>query len=239
MAGSGIGARMLAPTILFPFQQYFWLYGGFVLFVLLILALDLGVFHRHAHEVSLREAAGWSVVWVTLAILFNIGFYFFALHALGTDPRLQGLAGFDPAHAARQSALEFFTGFVVEKSLAVDNIFIFVVVFQFFAIPAKYQHRILFYGILGALVFRILFIALGSVLLKIGWVSLFFGGLLILTGLKILLSPDKPIDPSKNPLVRLLQRILPVTPHLEGGQFIVRTGGSLASHPPDGGAHLY
>jgi tellurite resistance protein TerC len=98
------------------------------------------------------------------------------------------------------------------------------VVFQFFAIPAKYQHRILFYGILGALVFRIVFIALGSVLLKIGWVSLFFGGLLILTGLKILLSPDKPIDPSKNPLVRLLQRILPVTPHLEGGQFIVRTG---------------
>ena len=224
MVGSGIRCVMLASVILFPFQQYFWLYVGFVLFVLLILALDLGVFHRHAHEVSLREAAGWSVVWVTLAILFNIGFYFYALHALGADPRLQGLAGFDPAHAARQSALEFFTGFVVEKSLAVDNIFIFVVVFQFFAIPAKYQHRILFYGILGALVFRILFIALGSVLLKIGWVSLFFGGLLILTGLKILLSPDKPVDPSKNPLVRLLQRILPVTPHLEGGQFLVRTG---------------
>jgi len=136
---------MLASIILFPFQQYLSLYAGFVFFILLILALDLGVFHRHAHEVSLREAAGWSVVWVTLAILFNIGFYFFALHALGTDPRLQGLAGFDPAHAARQSALEFFTGFVVEKSLAVDNIFIFVVVFQFFAIPAKYQHRILFY----------------------------------------------------------------------------------------------
>ncbi|NBQ55996.1 MAG: hypothetical protein EBU36_05035, partial [Verrucomicrobia bacterium] len=176
--------------VLFPFSEYLWFYAGFLVFVLLILALDLGVFHRHAHEVSLREATGWSVVWITLALLFNFGFYFFARHALANDPRLLAVPGFDPSVAARQSALEFLTGFVVEKSLAVDNIFIFVVVFNFFAIPAKYQHRILFYGILGALLFRIIFIALGSVLLQIAWVSILFGVFLILTGGKILFSPD-------------------------------------------------
>lgn len=211
--------------ILFPFAQYLWFYAGFLVFVLLILALDLGVFHRQAHEVSLREATGWSVVWITLALFFNFGFYFFARHALANDPRLLAVPGFDPVGAARQSALEFLTGFVVEKSLAVDNIFIFVVVFNFFAIPAKYQHRILFYGILGALLFRILFIALGSVLLQVAWVSILFGIFLVLTGAKILFSPDKPIDPSTNPLIRLLRSCLPVHPQLEGERFWVKVGG--------------
>lgn len=211
--------------ILFPFAQYLWFYAGFLVFVLLILALDLGVFHRQAHEVSLREATGWSVVWITLALVFNFGFYFFARHALANDPRLLAVPGFDPVGAARQSALEFLTGFVVEKSLAVDNIFIFVVVFNFFAIPAKYQHRILFYGILGALFFRILFIALGSVLLQVAWVSILFGIFLVLTGAKILFSPDKPIDPSTNPLIRLLRSCLPVHPQLEGERFWVKVGG--------------
>lgn len=211
--------------ILFPFAQYLWFYAGFLVFVLLILALDLGVFHRQAHEVSLREATGWSVVWITLALFFNFGFYFFARHALANDPRLLAVPGFDPVGAARQSALEFLTGFVVEKSLAVDNIFIFVVVFNFFAIPAKYQHRILFYGILGALFFRILFIALGSVLLQVAWVSILFGIFLVLTGAKILFSPDKPIDPSTNPLIRLLRSCLPVHPQLEGERFWVKVGG--------------
>ena len=210
---------------LFPLAEYFWFYTGFLVFVLLILALDLGVFHRQAHEVSLREATGWSVVWITLALLFNFGFYFFARHALANDPRLLAMPGFDPSVAARQSALEFLTGFVVEKSLAVDNIFIFVVVFNFFSIPARYQHRILFYGILGALFFRVVFIALGSVLLQIAWVSILFGIFLILTGAKILFSPDKPIDPSTNPLIRFLRRCLPVHPHLEGERFWVKVGG--------------
>ena len=212
-------------TILFPLGDYLWFYAGFLLLVLLILALDLGVFHRQAHEVSLREATGWSVVWITLALLFNFGFYFFARHVLADDPRLLGMPGFDPSVAARQAALEFLTGFVVEKSLAVDNIFIFVVVFNFFAIPARYQHRILFYGILGALLFRVIFIALGSVLLQIVWVSILFGIFLILTGAKILFSPDKPIDPSTNMLIRLLRRWLPVHPHLEGDKFWVKVGG--------------
>jgi tellurite resistance protein TerC len=201
-----------------------WFYAGFLVLVLVILALDLGVFHRQAHEVSLREATGWSVVWITLALLFNVGFYFFARHALAQDPRLLAIPGFDPSVAARQSALEFLTGFVVEKSLAVDNIFIFVVVFNFFAIPAKYQHRILFYGILGALLFRVVFIALGSVLLQIAWVSILFGIFLILTGAKILFSPDKPIDPATNPLIRFLRRCLPVHPQLEGERFWVKIG---------------
>ena len=215
----------MMEVILFPFSDYLWFYAGFLVFVLLILALDLGVFHRQAHEVSLREATGWSVVWITLALLFNFGFYFFARHALANDPRLLAIPGFDPSVAARQSALEFLTGFVVEKSLAVDNIFIFVVVFNFFAIPAKYQHRILFYGILGALLFRIIFIALGSVLLQIAWVSILFGVFLILTGGKILFSPDKPIDPSTNPMIRLLRRLLPVHPQLEGERFWVKVEG--------------
>jgi len=215
----------MMEVMLFPFYDYLWFYAGFLVFVLLILALDLGVFHRQAHEVSLREATGWSVVWITLAMLFNFGFYFFAHHALANDPRLLAIPGFDPSVAARQSALEFLTGFVVEKSLAVDNIFIFVVVFNFFAIPAKYQHRILFYGILGALLFRIIFIALGSVLLQIAWVSILFGVFLILTGGKILFSPDKPIDPSTNPMIRLLRRLLPVHPHLEGERFWVKVEG--------------
>lgn len=212
-------------TILFPLGDYLWFYAGFLLFVLLILALDLGVFHRQAHEVSLQEATGWSVVWITLALLFNFGFYFFARHVLADDPRLLAMPGFDPSVAARQAALEFLTGFVVEKSLAVDNIFIFVVVFNFFAIPARYQHRILFYGILGALLFRVIFIALGSVLLQIVWVSILFGIFLILTGAKILFSPDKPIDPSTNMLIRLLRRWLPIHPHLEGDKFWVKVGG--------------
>jgi len=212
-------------AVFFPFSEYLWFYAGFLIFVLLILALDLGVFHRQAHEVSLREATGWSVVWITLAFLFNVGFYFFARHALAHDPRLLAVPGFDPSVAARQSALEFLTGFVVEKSLAVDNIFIFVVVFNFFAIPAKYQHRILFYGILGALLFRVIFIALGAVLLQIAWVSILFGVFLILTGAKILFSPDKPIDPSTNPLIRFLQGCLPVHPRLEGERFWVKVRG--------------
>lgn len=218
-------------TILFPFADYLWFYIGFLLFVLLILALDLGVFHRQAHEVSLREATGWSVVWITLAFLFNFGFYFFAQHALASDPRLSVIPGFDSSAAARQSALEFLTGFVVEKSLAVDNIFIFVVVFNFFAIPAKYQHRILFYGILGALLFRVIFIVLGSVLLQIAWVSILFGIFLVLTGAKILFSPDKPLDPSTNLLIRLLRRWLPIHPHVEGERFWVRVGGRWMATP--------
>ena len=165
----------MTDVLFFPFAEYWWFYAGFTAFVLLLLAIDLGVFHREAHEVSFKEATTWSVIWVVLALAFNYGFYLYALNTFPTDPRLTALPAFDPAAAARQTGLEFLTGYIVEKSLAVDNIFVFVVVFSFFAIPPKYQHRVLFYGIIGALVFRAIFIAMGSVLMQYTWVVILFG----------------------------------------------------------------
>lgn len=217
--------------MLFPFAEYWWFYVAFTVFVLVVLALDLGVFHRDAHEVSFREALTWSIVWVVLALLFGWGFYSYAAWKFPQDPRLMALPGFDPSAAAWQSGLEYLTGYIIEKSLAVDNIFVFVVVFTFFSIPAKYQHRVLFFGIIGALFFRIVFIALGSVLMQYKWIVIMFGIFLIATGFKILFAPEKPIDPTKNPLIRLLKKFLPVTPHLEGQKFFIRKEGVLHATP--------
>ncbi len=217
--------------ILFPFTDYWGVYVGFTLFVLLVLALDLGVFHREAHEVTFKEAAIWSVIWITLALLFNLAFYFYANWKFSTQPEYAAIPGFIPEAAAQQSALEFLTGYIIEKSLSVDNIFVFVVVFTFFAIPAKYQHRILFYGILGALIFRIIFISLGSILLQYHAVIIIFGVLLILTGIKILFSPEKEINPDKNPVIKLLKKIFPVTPNIEGQKFFLRKEGVLYATP--------
>ncbi|HYP16078.1 MAG TPA: TerC family protein [Opitutus sp.] len=224
---------MTPELTLFPFADYWWLYGCFTLGVLALLALDLGVFHRDAHVVSFREAAGWSVAWVTLALLFCAGFWQYAHWKLPQDPRLvaAGVTSSQAAALADQVGLEFLTGFVVEKALSVDNIFVFLVVFTYFGIPAKYQHRVLFFGILGALVFRIIFIALGSALLRWEWVIWLFGGFLILTGAKILFAPEKPIEPDRNPVIRLLRRMVPVTPGLEGERFIVRRNGILMATP--------
>lgn len=217
--------------ILFPFSDYWWFYLAFTAFVLAVIALDLGVFHRKAHEVSVKEASAWTVVWIGLALLFNIFFYFYAKAKLATDPRLLALPGFDPDAAAKQSALEFLTGFVVEKSLAIDNIFVFAVLFSYFAIPKIYQHRILFYGILGALVFRALFIALGSYLMAYHAVVVFFGVLLIITGLKMFRSPTEIMEPEKNILIRFLTRVMRIHPKIEGPQFVVRREGVLYATP--------
>jgi tellurite resistance protein TerC len=206
---------------LFPFSQYWWAYLAFTGFVLLLLALDLGVFHRKAHEVSFREAAAWSAVWVTLSLTFNLLLYQYALWKFSQDPRLMTLRDFDPQAAAWQTALEFLTGYVVEYSLSVDNIFVFVVVLNYFAIPARYQHRVLFYGILGALVFRAAFIAMGAMLMKYHSVILIFGGFLIFTGFKMMFSPETAIDPEKNPVIRLIRRFLPVTSEMHGRRFFV------------------
>jgi tellurite resistance protein TerC len=213
---------------LFPFADYWWFYGVFTLFVLGMLALDLGVFHRDAHEVRFKEALGWSVFWISLALLFGYGLYQYALWKFPLDPRLAGL---DHAALAKQTGLEYLTGFVVEKSLSVDNIFVFVVVFSYFAVPAKYQHRVLFYGILGALLFRIIFISLGAALMQFHWVIWLFGGILILTGFKILFAPEKPIDPEKNPVIRLLRKLIPVTPQLHGQNFFVKLDGLWHATP--------
>ena len=205
-------------SILFPFADYWWFYLGFTVFVLGLLALDLGVFHRKAHEVSFKEASIWTVVWISLALLFNVGFYYYAASKFGGD-------------VAWTKSLEFLTGYIVEKSLSVDNIFIFVMVFAYFAIPAKYQHRILFYGILGALIFRAIFIGAGSWLMQFHWVIYFFGGFLILTGIKMMLVPDKEIDPEKNFLIRLFKKFVPVTHELHGQKFFVRQNKILYATP--------
>ena len=209
-------------TLLFPFSEYWWAYVAFLGLVLGLLALDLGVFHRKSHTVSLREASIWSVVWIGLALIFNFGLYQYALWKFPQAPRLTSLPDFVPTAAAWQVAMEFLTGYVVEKALAIDNIFIFVVVFSFFAIPPKYQHRVLFYGILGALFFRAIFIALGSVLLQYHWIIVVFGAFLIFTGIKMMFAPEKPVNPENNVLLRLFKRFVPVTSELHGESFFVR-----------------
>src|SRR6185503_11502166 len=216
---------------LFPFSEYWWFYLAFVGLVLLLLSLDLGVFHRKAHAVSFRESAIWSAVWIALAILFNFALYQYALWKFPQDPRLLALPGFDPNAAAWRTALEFMTGYVVEKSLSVDNIFVFVMVFSYFNVPAKYQHRVLFYGILGALIFRGIFVTLGAALMRYHWVVMFFGGFLILTGIKIFVAKEKPVEPEKNLLIRLLRRFIPVTHEADQGKFFVRKSGPLYATP--------
>ncbi|MBA2646717.1 MAG: TerC family protein [Pyrinomonadaceae bacterium] len=216
---------------LFPFADYWWFYAAFTGFVLFLLALDLGVFHRQAHEVSFREAATWSVVWITLALLFNFLLYQYALWKFPQDARLLAIPGFDPPGEAWRVSLEFLTGYIVEKSLSVDNIFVFVLVFSYFAIPPKYQHRVLFYGIIGALIFRAVFIALGSALMQYHWVVVLFGVFLIITGVKMMFTPEKGVEPDKNLLIRLFRRVVPVTPELHGQRFFVRQNGVLHATP--------
>lgn len=214
--------------MLFPFGDYWWFYLSFTAFVLLLLALDLGVFHRTAHKVSFKEAGVWSVVWVTLALIFNYLFFRYAEWKFPLDPRLAGL---DHAALANQVGLEFLTGYIIEKSLSVDNLFIFVVVFAFFGIPEIYQHRILFFGIIGALVFRAIFIALGAVLMQYDWIVVLFGIFLVITGFKIFFAPEAGIDPSKNILVRILKRYLPITDTIEGPKFLIKEGGRWVGTP--------
>ena len=196
----------MSNVLLFPFTDYWWFYLGFTAFVLLMLVLDLGVFHRKAHAVSIKESATWSAVWFSLALVFSAGIYYYALSTFPNDARLNAIPGFDAVLAAKQVGLEFLTGFIIEKSLAIDNIVIFVVVFSYFAVPAVYQHRILFFGIIGALIFRAIFIALGASLLQYHWVVLVAGGFLILTGVKILFAPEKVPDPGSNPLIKLVKK---------------------------------
>ena len=207
-----------AVPLSFPFADYWSFYAAFSAFVLLLLAVDLGVFHRTAHAVSFRESLAWSVVWVTIALLFNYGFYRYASAEFG-------------AERGQQLGLEFLTGYIVEKSLAVDNVFVFVLVFSYFSIPAAYQHRVLFYGIIGALVFRAIFIAIGSALMQYHAIVLLFGAFLLLTGVKMLWSPERKIEPDKNPLVRMFRRVMPVTPDLHGQRFLVKLQGRWHATP--------
>jgi tellurite resistance protein TerC len=211
--------------ILFPFYDYWWFYAGFTAFVLIVLALDLGVFHRKAHVVSFKEASIWTSIWIGFALAFNYLFYLYAQYRFSSHERYTSIPGFDSDAQAKASALEFLTGFVVEKSLAIDNIFIFAVVFAYFGIPKVYQHRVLFWGILGALVFRAIFIAMGSILMQYQWIVLFFGALLILTGIKMFFAGTKPQNLENNFIVRQLKKIFRVHPHIEGQSFFIKKNG--------------
>jgi tellurite resistance protein TerC len=211
-------------VLLFPFAEYWWAYAAFVVFIVAVLAFDLGVFSRNAHEVPLREAALRSVVFIGLALAFNAALYAYMLQTFPTRPDLVGM---DHASLAEDTALEFLAGYVVEYALAVDNVFVFVAVFAYFAVPPQFQQKVLFYGILGAIAFRALFISLGAILMQYQWVVIVFGVFLILTGLKILFLPEKPLEPEKNPAIRFIRRVLPVTPQYHGEQFWVRIDGKM------------
>jgi tellurite resistance protein TerC len=219
--------------VLFPFTEYWWLYGVFTGLVLAVLALDLGVFHRQAHVVSFREAAAWSVVWVALGLAVGAVLWWYAGSALAEPERAAALAllGETPAAAADRIGMEYLAGYIIEKALAVDNVFVWAMLFSYFAVPAQYQHRILFYGILGAIVFRALFIALGAVLLQYHWVVWLAGGFLILTGVKMAVVGEHKLEPERNPVTRLLRRLLPITPALDGQRFLVRREGVLMATP--------
>ncbi len=188
-----------------------WLWAGFNLFVLAMLAVDLGIFHRDAHAVSLREAGTWSAVWIALALLFNLGVWKF----LGPQP-----------------GVEFLTGYLIEKSLSIDNIFVIALLFAYFKVPDRYQHRVLFWGILGALVMRAAFILAGAALLeRFHWIIYLFGAFLVLTGIKMALAPEKGLEPERNPVIRLVRRLMPVTSDYRGPSFFVREGGRRAATP--------
>lgn len=202
----------------FPFYEYWWFYLGFTLFVLLMLALDLGVFHREAHKVSFKEATIWSAVWVLLALAFNLLLYFYSSSKFGES-------------VGKEISLQFLAGYIVEKSLSVDNIFVFVVVFSYFAIPAKYQHRVLFYGIIGALIFRGIFIAAGAWLMQFHWVPYFFGAFLIITGIKLVFSSEKEIHPERNLIIRLFKKFVPVTTEFQGQSFFIIQNKKLFATP--------
>jgi len=183
----------------------------FNIFVLAMLALDLGVFHRKAHEVKIKEALIWSAVWIALALLFNLGIYVWR---------------------DSEQALKFFTGYVIEKSLSVDNIFVFLLIFSYFRVDSLYQHKILFWGILGALIMRAVFIAVGVTLIQqFHWVIYVFGAFLILTGIKMALQKDKEIHPEKNPVLRLFRRLMPTTDRYVQGRFFVKLNGRTFATP--------
>lgn len=183
----------------------------FNLFIIVMLLVDLLVFNRKPHEITIRESLTWTGIWIALAILFGIGIYHFM----------------DPA-----SSIDYFTGYLIEKSLSVDNIFVFLLIFTYFGVPSMYQHKVLFWGILGALIFRLIFIFLGIALLEqFHWIIYVFGAFLIFTGVKLGLEKDKKIEPEKNPLLKLVRRFIPITREFKGEHFFVKMRGRYVATP--------
>jgi len=187
------------------------LWTGFNLFVIVMLALDLGVFHRKTHVVTVKESLVWTGVWITLAMIFNILIYY---------------------RSGEEKAVEFFTGYLIEKSLSVDNIFVIIMIFSYFQVPQEYQHKVLFWGILGALIMRAIFIFSGIELIhRFHWLVYVFGGFLIFTGIRMVTSGDAQIEPEKNPLTKLARRIFSVTDNFVGANFFVKREGKKWATP--------
>lgn len=197
-----------------------WMWAGFIAFVVVMLALDLFVFGgRKAHRVGVREAAAWSIAWLALAMAFNALLWWYLSGTVGRD-------------IADQKALEFLTGYVIEKSLSVDNVFVFLLIFTAFQVPAEYQRRVLIYGVIGAIIMRAIMIIAGAyVVREFSWVLYIFGAFLLITGMRMLVAADKEPDVEKNWLLRLARRHLRVTDGLRGEKFFVRENGLLFVTP--------
>ena len=181
-------------------QVIFWV--AFNVFVITMLVLDLGVFHRKSHVIKFKESLVWCAIWISLALLFNVGIYIWD---------------------GKKMAIEFLTSYLIELSLSVDNLFVFLLIFSYFRVPAKYQHRVLFWGILGAVIMRAIFIAAGITLIqKFHWIIYIFGGFLIFSGIKLALEKDKEIHPEKNPVLKLFRRFMPVLSRYKEGKFFLR-----------------
>jgi tellurite resistance protein TerC len=190
-------------------QILLWI--GFSLFVIAMLALDLLIFHRKAHEIKVREALLLSAFWIALALLFNLGIYFWR---------------------GSEAALQFFTGYLIEKSLSVDNLFVFLLIFTYFAVPPSYQHKVLFWGILGALLMRAVFILAGiTLILKFHWVIYVFGAFLLFTGVRMVSQKETKIRPEKNPIIRLFRQVMPVSNEYSGEKFFLKEAGRLVATP--------
>lgn len=187
------------------------LWTVFNVFIITMLIIDLVVFHGKEHEESIREALIWTGVWITLALIFGIGVYYY----MGT-----------------QTALDYYTGYLIEKSLSVDNIFVFLLVFSYFKVPAKYQHKVLFWGIFGALVMRLIFIFVGVALLEqFDWIIYVFGAFLVFTGIKLAMEKDKEVHPERNPILKLTRKIIPITKQYHGSNFFIKRMGKLIATP--------
>ncbi len=181
-------------------QVLFWV--AFNIFVITMLVLDLGVFHRKSHIIKFKESLVWCAIWISLALLFNLGIYIWSGHKM---------------------AIEFLTGYLIELSLSVDNLFVFLLIFSYFHVPSKYQHRVLFWGILGAVIMRAIFIAAGITLIqKFHWIIYIFGGFLIYSGIRLALEKDKEIHPEKNPVLKLFRRFMPVLRKYREGKFLIK-----------------
>jgi tellurite resistance protein TerC len=194
---------------------YFWI--GFHIFIFLMLALDLGIFHKKIHKVPVKEAIIWSIVWISLALIFSICIALF----IYPEPDL-----------GKTKALEFLTGYVIEYSLSVDNIFVFILIFSYFKVDDRYQHKVLFWGILGALIMRAIFIFAGVALInRFHWIVIIFGVFLVFTGIRMLFQREAPADPEKNPIVRFFRKFLPVTHEFHGDRLFIKQNRRLYATP--------